>query len=129
VLSRLSGGTERGPVAGLYAGSSREVSIAGTVNGSTLLVFPAANVTSVRAGLGVAADRSFTLLALRDAASVTMGGGFWRLAGQNVVQTVRNAEGRVLSRRQLYPAPQTGPMSYTVALRAHEPVEFEKVDG
>ena len=37
VLSRLSGGTEAAPAAGLYAGSSREVAIDGGLNGSTLL--------------------------------------------------------------------------------------------
>jgi len=83
----------------------------------------------VRVDLGVAADRALTLLPLRDGANMTMSGGFWSLAGQNVVQTVRDETGRVLSRQRLYPAPQTGQMRYTVALHAHEPIEFEKVDA
>ena len=126
VLSRLAGGALP-KVAGLYAGSSRHVTVepALATNGSTLLIFAAANVSRVNLGVGAPADSALTLVMLRDA-QVTLDGGWWQLSGQNVMQTITDERGRVVSRAPIFAQRTSGAKTHSVSLPMGQSVSFAK---
>lgn len=128
VLSVLKGGQTGGPVAGLYGGSSRHVVIAPECvpNGTVLLVFRAAGVPKMQFDIGAPGDTLLTLSLMSDAA-VVIGGGFWRLDAQNVVQTIKGTDGSVLSRRPVFSAPVTGQMQHEVSGLMGQSIVFQKV--
>ena len=117
------------PVAGLYGGSSRHVTIAPSLapNGTTLVVFAAANVTQLRFDVGVAGDTHLDL-ALTSNAAVQMGGGWWHFDGGSIVlQTVLAADGTVVvPAHQVVSAGTTGQVVHRVSAKMGQTVELRK---
>jgi hypothetical protein len=120
IASRLAGGAlDATETVGAYVGAPDAVALP-VANGSATLVFQARGVAQSTLGFGAAADTHFAFIAL-SAARLVLSGAFWELSpSQEVVQTVRAANGSVLSRALL------GGGGTTLDLALGQRADFEK---
>ena len=82
IVSVLQGGTLGGPVTGLYGGSSRHVVIKPALapNGTTLLVFQAANVSHLRVDHGTPSDTHVELALMSGKCNTPRARCRWQIA-------------------------------------------------
>lgn len=129
VLSKLSGGADASTNAtGLYVGgtsaeaSPLEIPPEYLSNRGTLLVFLAHNISSAALNFGAPSDTRATIVPmsatnLTTTRLLTLGGGWWELAAQDVALTTTDENGTVISGPQLlFGEPVTGSVSYKLAI-------------
>lgn len=136
-LIRLSGGTQAGDIRGYFAGNS---SIAATfpsdlADNATVLVFcsfpipgcadPGGCISSTNISFGKPSHKTFTLFAA-SRVTVHMNGGFWKLASQQVIETIVSVNGTRSVPREIFPVGTKGQVTHSVRLETGENAIYAK---
>jgi hypothetical protein len=136
VATALGGGSIGSPALGVYAGANVPACIPSDLlpDNTTVLVFQAFGVESVRLQLGTPQSTSLRVAILGAASNITLSGGFFLLSQQNVRVTVVSSRTGVVEQHAvlLWTEPQTGQREWrgSIALPAgaeRPTYVFEKV--
>ena len=130
-LLELSGGTQPGAHRGLYISNTSHLDLSRgqpaplplAVN-TTLLLYLAPGLPFANLSLACLGE-TVTFVVCANA-SVFMTGEFWNLANQNVEETVLGSSGETVSKRQIFPGPQTGMMRHSFHQSAGDTVIYTK---
>jgi hypothetical protein len=128
-LIGLHNGTEPGDHRGLYAGNTTAVEFPPDVaDNATILVTTGLGVPHTNISYGTPAHRRITFFA---AGNVTlhMGGGFWSLQHENVLEQIVRADDSVIRSAHVFPAAATGQLRHSVVLQIGEYAIYTKVNG
>lgn len=131
----LAGGSIGMPVTGIYAGSDAAVSLPQSLFAppeqlrATLLVFVAHGTAAARVALGTPAMRELRVAILSPGnTTVSLSGGFWDLAAENVRLSVVLESGQIARTGLLWSGPQTGHRTWNGTTALLRPtLVFEKI--